>query len=112
MKASSDDIEAVYPGRAPIAVAQDWLALGVPLVVVTEGPDGATAYHQSGTSAHCQPPPIKLADTIGAGDAFTSAFLAYFRDHGLLNPGAIAGLTEADLKASVAQAVSGQRPHL
>ena len=106
VKASSDDIEAVYPGRAPIAVAQDWLALGVPLVVVTEGPDGATAYHQSGTSAHCQPPPIKLADTIGAGDAFTSAFLAYFRDHGLLNPGAMAGLTEADLKASVAHAVS------
>jgi fructokinase len=106
VKASTDDIEAVYPGRAPAEVVQEWLALGVPLVVVTEGPDGATAYHQSGSSAHCQPPPIKLADTIGAGDAFTSAFLAYFRDHELLNPGAIDGLTEADLKASVAQAVA------
>ena len=106
VKASNDDIEAVYPGRAPKAVAEEWLALGVPLVLITEGPDGATAYHQGGNSTHCQPPPIQLADTIGAGDAFTSALLAYFRDHGLLNPVAIASLTEADLNGAVTQAVA------
>jgi fructokinase len=106
VKASTDDIEAVYEDATPRSVAEKWLSLGVPLVVITEGPDGATAYHQSGAFTHCNPPPIKLADTIGAGDAFTSALLAYFSQHGLLSPGSIARLTEAELRSSIARAVA------
>ncbi len=106
VKASTEDVEAVYPGTPPRSVAEQWLSLGVPLVVITEGPDGATAYHQNGASTHCRPPAIKLADTIGAGDAFTSALLAYFDNHGLLSRGAIAGLDQAQLRSSLAQAVA------
>ncbi len=106
VKASTDDVEAVYPGAAPRSVAEQWLSLGVPLVVITEGPEGATAYHQNGASTHCRPPAINLADTIGAGDAFTSALLAYFNNHGLLSRGGIAGLDQAQLRSSLAQAVA------
>jgi fructokinase len=106
VKASTEDVEAVYPGTAPPSIAEQWLSLGVPLVVITEGPDGATAYHQNGASTHCQPPAINLADTIGAGDAFTSALLAYFNDHGLLSRAAIAGLDHGQLRSSLAQAVA------
>jgi fructokinase len=106
VKASTEDVEAVYPGTAPPSVAEQWLSLGVPLVVITEGPDGATAYHQNGAHAHCSPPPINLADTIGAGDAFTSALLAYFSEHGLLSRAAIAALDQAELRSSLAQAVA------
>ena len=105
VKASTDDLEAVFPGTSPRLVAEEWHSLGVPLVVITEGPDGATAYHRSGACAHCSPPPINLADTIGAGDAFTSAFLAYFSRHGLLSPEAISGLAEAHLVSSLGDAV-------
>jgi fructokinase len=106
VRASSDDVEAVYPGTAPGAVAEEWLSLGASLVLITEGPDGATAYCQGGASTHCSPPPIELTDTIGAGDAFTSALLAYFSASGLLSPSGIAHLTEAQLRSSVAQAVA------
>ncbi len=106
VRASIDDVEAVYPGKAPRAVAEEWLALGASLVLITEGPGGATAYYQDGASTHCSPPPIELADTIGAGDAFTSALLAYFSDNGLLSPSGIAHLTEAQLRSSVAEAVA------
>jgi fructokinase len=106
VKASTEDVEAIFPGTAPRAVAGRWLALGAALVVITEGPHGATAYHQDGGSAHYSPPPIDVADTIGAGDAFTAALLAYFSDHGLLSPAAIAKITEAQLQSSVARAVT------
>jgi fructokinase len=106
VKASTEDVEAVYPDTPRRAVVDEWLSLGVPLVVITEGPDGATAYHHSGATTHCTPPPINLADTIGAGDSFTSALLAYFSDYGLLSPAGIAALSEAQLKASVAQATT------
>ena len=106
VKASTEDVEAVYPGTAPLSIAEQWLSLGVPLVVITEGPNGATAYHQNGASTHCQPPAINVADTIGAGDAFTSALLAYFNDYGLLSRAAIAGLDQGHLRSSLAQAVA------
>jgi fructokinase len=106
VRASSEDVEAVYPGVPLRAVAERWLSLGATLVVITEGPDGATAFHKDGASTHCSPPPVQLADTIGAGDAFTSALLAYFGDHDLLDPSGIAHAGEADLRASLAQAVA------
>ncbi len=106
VRASTEDTEAVYPGMASRAVAEKWLTLGATLIVITEGADGATAYYQDGTSTHCSPPPIELADTIGAGDAFTSALLGYCSDHGVLSPSGIGHLTEAELRSSVAQAVA------
>jgi fructokinase len=106
VKASTEDVEAIYPGTAPRTVADRWLALGAPLVVITEGPDGATAYHQGGGSTHCSAPHIEVADTIGAGDAFTSALLASLGEYGLLSPGAIVGISDAQLQSSVAQAVT------
>jgi fructokinase len=106
VKASNEDVGSLYPGTAPGAVAEKWLSLGVALVVITEGPDGATGYHRSGATKHCRPPPVEVADTIGAGDAFTSGLLAYFSEHSLLVPSGIAGLTEAQLRSALAQAVA------
>ena len=107
VRASSEDVEAVYPGAPLRAAAEKWLSLGAALVVITEGPDGATAFREDGATVHCDPPPVELADTIGAGDAFTAALLAYFGDHGLLDPSRIAHLDEAQLRAAVTQAVAG-----
>jgi len=47
----------------------------VPLVVITDGPKGAHAYN--GISIYSMvPQQIKVVDTTGAGDAFSSGFLA------------------------------------
>ena len=46
--------------------------------------------HRNGFQAHLSPPAIKVADTIGAGDAFSAGLLAYFADRGLLHPDGVA----------------------
>jgi fructokinase len=106
VKASNEDIEALYPGTAPRALAETWISLGASMVIITEGALGATAIHKNGAHAHSTPPEIAVADTIGAGDAFTSALLAYFAGQGLLSPPTMETVSETHVRASLAQAVA------
>ena len=106
VKASNEDVEAMYPGSDPLGTAEKWLSAGTTLVVITEGPDGATALHRDGFTAHLTPPSIKVADTIGAGDAFSAGLLAYFADRGRLHPEGVATAGPAQVKAALAQAVA------
>jgi len=106
VKASDEDLDVLYPRATLPEVADRWLSEGVSLVVITQGPVGATAFHQNGSRAHCAPPPIEVADTIGAGDSFSAALLAYFAKNGLLEPAALATLSEGHLQGAIAQAVS------
>ncbi len=74
VKASTADLALAYPGVAPESVARHFLELGARLVVVTDGPAGATAYDRRGTLS--SPGfPVEVVDTIGAGDAFSAALL-------------------------------------
>ena len=106
VKASDEDVEVLYPGVAAPEIADRWLSAGVSLVVITEGALGATAFHQNGARAHTAPPPIEVVDTIGAGDSFSAGLLAYFAKNGLLEPAALATLSEVHLGDAIAQAVS------
>ncbi len=106
VKASNEDVEAMYPGEGPLDRAEKWLAGGALLVVITEGADGATALHRNGFRAHLSPPAIKVADTIGAGDAFSAGLLAYFASEGLLHPEGVATATPGQLEAALAQAIA------
>ena len=106
VKASDEDIEVLYPSETAPEVADKWLSEGVSLVVITQGALGATAFHKSGARAQWAPPHIEVADTIGAGDSFSAALLAYFAKTGLLEPDALATLGEGHLHDAIAQAVS------
>ncbi len=50
-------------------------SLGIHYVIITDGPRGATAYHQD-FSYRIKADPIKVVETTGAGDAFAASFLA------------------------------------
>lgn len=86
VKASHEDVEALAPGAGPQSAAQQWLAAGAELVVVTEGSQGATAYQRGGFRCHGRPPRVDVADTIGAGDSFMSALLGRLSGLGLAQP--------------------------
>jgi fructokinase len=75
VKASREDIEWLYPGLAVDDAAVRWIGLGPSLVVVTDGDAGATAYPRAGAPVRRPARPVKLVDTIGAGDAFTAGLL-------------------------------------
>jgi fructokinase len=106
VKASNEDVEAMYPGSDPLGTAGKWLSAGTVLVIITEGAGGATALHRNGFRSHLAPPAIKVADTIGAGDAFSAGLLAYFADRGLLHPDGVARAGANDLEAALAQAIA------
>jgi fructokinase len=74
VKVSDEDLRWLYADRRDEDVAQDWLALGPALVVVTRG--GAGVYALAADLELRRPAvPIDLVDTVGAGDSFTSGLL-------------------------------------
>ncbi|MFC4907140.1 carbohydrate kinase family protein [Actinomadura gamaensis] len=90
VKASEEDIAWLRPGADPLAVAREWRALGPALVVVTHGAEGATLLGDE--EIRRAAPPVRVADTVGAGDAFMSALLAGLAEEGLLGPAGRDGL--------------------
>ncbi|RGD62738.1 carbohydrate kinase [Kitasatospora xanthocidica] len=75
VKVSDEDLDWLYPGERPEAVAERWLALGPAVVAVTLGAEGAFARTAGGGRAEAAALPVPVADTVGAGDAFMAAFL-------------------------------------
>ncbi|SDH84798.1 carbohydrate kinase family protein [Agrococcus jejuensis] len=76
VKVGDEDAELVW-GTEPHAVASRLLSLGAAAVLVTEGPDGATAHARTASihaPIHAMDAPI--VDTIGAGDATIAAVAA------------------------------------
>ena len=82
VKASVADLAYLYPGKSPAKAAATLLALGAAVTVVTDGPHLARAFLPD-TVLAADVPKVKVADTIGAGDAFGAAFLAWWTARGL-----------------------------
>lgn len=87
VKASDEDLEALYPELGVDGAAAHLLGLGPYAVVVTRGGEGATWYAPSGR-VDVVSRPVEVADTIGAGDTFGAALLDGLWDAGLLVAGA------------------------
>jgi fructokinase len=83
VKASDEDLVALYPGRDVEASAQHLLRLGAGAVVETRGEGGATCHTQKGR-IDCPAERVTVSDTIGAGDSFCAAMLDGLRLQGLL----------------------------
>lgn len=105
IKVSEEDIQIAYgPGADPAALAREWLGTGPSLVVLTRGPDGATAFHAAGVF-HEPGRPAPVVDTVGAGDTFHAALLARLRQRGLLRRDALAALDQKALRDVLRYAV-------
>ncbi|WP_096303734.1 carbohydrate kinase [Jatrophihabitans sp. GAS493] len=99
VKASDEDVQWLYPDSPIPAVAQRWLELGAHLVVITQGPDGATAFRASGEPIHRPGRSISLVDTVGAGDAFMSGLLSTLVGVGVSDPSQLGRLDDEELVA-------------
>lgn len=75
VKASDEDLAWLYPGEAPESVARHWLGLGPAVVAVTLGAAGAVALTADGGREEAAARPVRVADTVGAGDSFMAALL-------------------------------------
>lgn len=84
-KASETDLAWLYKGLDYKAAADRILDQGVSLAVVTLGARGAFAAHRD-FRVGVASPHVEVVDTIGAGDAFGAAILAWLHDHGAIRP--------------------------
>jgi len=82
VKASVEDLAYLYPGATARAAAAALLGQGPRLVLVTDGPRPAWAF-LPGQEMSVAVPVVPVVDTIGAGDAFGGAFLAWWSGNGL-----------------------------
>ncbi len=77
VKASVEDLEYLYPGQDAEAAAAELLSAGPALVMITDGPRPAHGFG-AGFQVAAEVPPVIVADTVGAGDAFGGAFLGWW----------------------------------
>ena len=105
VKASREDVAWLYPGSAVETVGARWLELGAELVVITDGPRGATLLRADAAPVHRPGRPIELADTVGAGDAFTSGLLGALIRRALHTPQALRAADAARLAAAADDAI-------
>jgi fructokinase len=67
VKVSDEDLHWLYPGGVINEIANNWIELGVELVVVTLGEKGITAYRKN-EQISVDALTVVVADTVGAGD--------------------------------------------
>jgi fructokinase len=85
VKASVEDLAWLYPGDDYKTAANRMLDVGVRLVVVTLGVQGAFGATETGSVAVAAPR-VDVRDTVGAGDTFGAALLARLFDFDLVRP--------------------------
>jgi fructokinase len=100
VKASDEDLAALYPALTLEDAVRALLARGPSAVVVTRGGQGA-AWFSRESRVEVPATPVPVADTIGAGDTFAAALV-----DGLLGQvGGLAALDQEAIRAVLNRAV-------
>jgi fructokinase len=113
VKASDEDLSALYPADTVEQAAARLRGLGPSAVVVTRGRSGATWYGPDGR-IDVPGAEVEVADTIGAGDSFGAALIDALWDLGAVG-GRLPGLGSSEVDrllrhATRAAAVTVSRP--
>ncbi len=100
VKISAADLEWLMPNKSLGEAARAIQGYGPGLVVITRGGEGAIALHDN----HALIAPVfrvTVADTVGAGDAFSSGLLAELARMNVTNAEALEQLREPDLAGAL-----------
>ena len=101
VKVSEEDLRWIDPDRPPDRIAETWLTLGPAIVAVTMADQGAIAVCAAGV-ARVPARPVKVVDTVGAGDAFMVGLIDALWGRGLLGAEQRTELAGIDLDALTA----------
>ncbi|WP_462383528.1 carbohydrate kinase family protein [Pseudomonas sp. Marseille-QA0892] len=113
IKVSDEDLQLLYPESDPASVVQRWLSGRSSLVVVTRGAEGASAYTAS-FNRNVSPFKVVVRDTVGAGDTFQAALIAYLDESAQASSSSVTSLSESAIEvmlrfASAASAITCSR---
>ncbi|MFI5739999.1 PfkB family carbohydrate kinase [Streptomyces anulatus] len=105
VKASDEDLVRLWPDAAPEASCRALAGEGR-LVVLTRGAEGATAYVHDAPAVSVPALPVRVVNTIGAGDAFMAGMLTWLGTEADWDPDLSAGQARAMLEYAAATAAS------
>jgi fructokinase len=106
IKVSDEDLNLLYPERDPQSVIHGWLEHRCQLVFLTRGGQGATVFsrrHGSWSAPACA---VVMADTVGAGDTFQAALIAWLTEQQLDSVEGLQRLSREQIDAMLTFAVN------
>ena len=83
IKVSDEDLGLLYPEQDPQRIIEGWLEHRSQLVFLTRGGEGATVFSRRHGSWSVPATAVKIADTVGAGDTFQAALIAWLTEQQL-----------------------------
>jgi len=101
VRMSDVDFDYLYGGTDFEARAASLLGQGASLIVITRGTNGALAWHSKAGAIQADAPPVKVVDTIGAGDSFQAALLVALREQGCIQRAKLRDIGAAELRRAV-----------
>lgn len=112
-KGSDEDLAWIFPDRSPESCAEQLLANGVSVVVITRGSDGLEIMTSKGMVS-ATAPQVEVADTVGAGDTIVATILTSLWEDGAtdrdrLNETSLASWTTYAERAVEAAAITCSR---
>ena len=100
IKASDEDIEALTGKNAEDKFVADCFGYGAAIVYITRGSEGASVYTPDDRKYTAVSKPVKVKDTVGAGDTFQAAALHWMAaENHIGKDGKLTG--EVDAEASL-----------
>ena len=96
LKLSDEDLEWLMPDLTRPHAVTALQAAGPSLILLTRGAEGAEAHH-AGRVVRVPSLPVRVVDTVGAGDTFNAGFLVALDKAGALTREALAHLPDAIL---------------
>ncbi|MFP7632548.1 carbohydrate kinase family protein [Pseudomonas veronii] len=105
IKVSDEDLHLLYPDQSPESVLEGWLQHRCQLVFLTRGGNGASVFSRQ--HVHWSQPAVKvvMADTVGAGDTFQAALIAWLTEQQLDSIEGLQQLTRAQIDAMLGFAI-------
>ena len=100
VKISAEDLALLWPDVTGSGFLDRAIASGVGLAIVTDGASGASAA-TARTRIEVAARPVSVVDTVGAGDSFQAALLAWLGSTLALRREALASITERELNATL-----------
>ena len=92
IKVSDEDLHLLYPDQAPESVLQGWLQHRCQLIFLTRGGDGASVFSRQHGNWSAPAVKVVMADTVGAGDTFQAALIAWLTEQQLDSMEGVQGL--------------------
>jgi fructokinase len=101
IKISEEDCSYLYGEQDFEKITAEWLEKGIKLIVLTLGEKGVKVIYGGGKEINVGVEPVKVIDTIAAGDSFNAGLLFDLNNQGILDRGKLATIDTSTLQKTL-----------